>query len=1579
MSKTKASDEPAAKMRKGALTVAQINADELTFLANRFWAPDTVGNHESYNPSVIEEIYRREICESRFSMRRIMMLEFSQYLENYLWPNYCGEKSTRAHLMSIVVMLNEKFREKVEVWQIFDNRADQFPIFFQNVLEACLEEITVTPFNMREQTSLLVFLNHCFNSMEVELCRNQAKRLVSLAMWSCLQPRRREQELKEIPEWKKFWKRLQKRDKPEMKEKFEWERHFLQNLMIKFMNILELIPVEGPVCEETVRYCERFLEFLIDLEALLPTRRFFNTVMDDCHVVVRCSMAPLLQRAEGNLFAQLLDMLKFYARFEINDETGDPLTDHDMTQVHYSKIKALQKAAFAKFPDLRLFALSNVANVDTRESLEKHFGALDGKSLKEIACYLNLVPEELAPPFDWHRLDEPFLRELLISRHERRVSQLESLNEMPLYPTEEIIWNENIVPTEYYSGEGCLALPKLNLQFLTLHDYLLRNFNLFRLESTYEIRQDIEDAVSRMLPWQSEEGDVVFGGWARMALPIQSFAVVEVSKPHIGEKKPSRVRADVSVTLNVRKEIQEEWENLRKHDVCFLITVNPTKTIGTKYDYKDHFIPQVGLVHVRGCEIEGMLDANGRVIEDGIEQKPQLTGEQRTYRVWLDSNQYRVDMDGLQAGGDDVYEGFNIIMRRKPKENNFKAVLETIRHLMNTECVVPPWLHDILLGYGDPGAAHYSRMQDQARVMDFNDTFLDIDHVKSSFPEYELVVKETDDIKLVRPFRLTFGDVPEQHAGSSSDEEEDDKKIELPKRILVESYVIPKRGPYKYNEPKKNTIRFTPTQIEAIKAGMQPGLTLVVGPPGTGKTDVAVQIISNLYHNHPQQRTLIVTHSNQALNQLFEKIMALDIDERHLLRLGHGEESLETEKDYSRYGRVNYVLSKRIDLLGQVQRLQDSLGVAGDVAYTCETAGHFYLYQIIARWEKFLNDFRESKEYKNADAFQDEFPFSKFFQDAPQPLFHGSTFEENMDIAHSCYRYISHIFTELEEFRAFELLRSGLDRSKYLLVKEAKVIAMTCTHAALKRKELVNMGFKYDNILMEESAQILEIETFIPLLLQNPMDGYNRLKRWIMIGDHHQLPPVIKNMAFQKYSNMEQSLFTRLVRLGVPTIDLDGQGRARSGICELYKWRYTKLGDLEHISQWPEYVRCNPGFAYDYQLINVEDFNGVGESEPNPYFYQNLAEAEYVVAVFMYMRLIGYPAEKISILTTYNGQKHLIRDVIDARCADNTLIGKPHKVTTVDKYQGQQNDYILLSLVRTKTIGHIRDVRRLVVAMSRSRLGLYIFGRVSLFKNCVELQPAFKLLTKRPLQLQLVSDETFPGQRKMDDDSDQNVVVMKDMTEMAQYVYKYYMEKVNVIREEMEKMKELYEHHQKEQAAKRAEEEETAKKLEEQQTIPQKAKEFVPALICNEIDGVDDIPEKPKRGKKRAAQSVKKVEKEKEAEEEEETSEPESMVAQPTEEMEQQSGEAPMEEADRETEKERDQSEATVEQTTDESGVAEVPSVDEGVVDEEKQKEKLPQTEKVQTTECDDTPMMATETAKEKQMTSEDAELQTEK
>jgi len=573
------------------------------------------------------------------------------------------------------------------------------------------------------------------------------------------------------------------------------------------------------------------------------------------------------------------------------------------------------------------------------------------------------------------------------------------------------------------------------------------------------------------------------------------------------------------------------------------------------------------------------------------------------------------------------------------------------------------------------------------------------------------------------------------------------------KQLTVVPYKALYMGPYPEDKPKLNSVPFTPTQVAAIRSGINPGLTQVVGPPGTGKTDVAVQIMTNLYHNFPGQRTLIITHSNQALNDIFEKIMDRDVNEIHLLRLGRGEEDLDTDKDFSKFGRVNFMLERRIEHLAKVEKLGQSLGLKDDVSYTCETAERFFLFHIQKRWEVFQQALKEedAAEKPSPDRAQRLFPFTLYFSDAPQPLFtEPPDAEEDKRICDGCFRHIQKIFTELEETRAFELLRTSRDRGNYLSMRQARIIAMTCTHAALKRRDLVKQCFQYDNLLMEETAQILEVETFIPMLLQNPdaTTGKSRLKRVILIGDHHQLPPVVKNMAFQKYSHFDQSLFSRFVRLGIPTIDLNFQGRMRPDLAKLYSWKYKELGNLPHTTTRDDMINANPGLAHTTQFIDVPDFNGKGEFEPSPHFTQNLGEAEYCVALFMYMRLMGYPAEKISILATYRGQKHLIRDIIQSRCAWNPKFGSPNKVSTVDKFQGQQNDFVIISMVRTKTVGHIRDVRRLVVALSRARLGLYVFGRKSLFENCYELQPALGQLFAKPVKLQVVPQESQHTKRK---------------------------------------------------------------------------------------------------------------------------------------------------------------------------------------------------------------------------------------
>ena len=91
---------------------------------------------------------------------------------------------------------------------------------------------------------------------------------------------------------------------------------------------------------------------------------------------------------------------------------------------------------------------------------------------------------------------------------------------------------------------------------------------------------------------------------------------------------------------------------LRKHDVCFLISVQAKMGYQEQFDWSKPFVSQVGLKFVRGCEIEGMLDENGRVIEEGPEPKPQFTGNARSFRVWLDTNQYQRDMTKIVEGAE---------------------------------------------------------------------------------------------------------------------------------------------------------------------------------------------------------------------------------------------------------------------------------------------------------------------------------------------------------------------------------------------------------------------------------------------------------------------------------------------------------------------------------------------------------------------------------------------------------------------------------------------------------------------------------------------------------------------------------------------------------------------------------------------------------------------------------------------------------------------------------------------------------------------------------------------------------------
>ncbi|KAI5291499.1 hypothetical protein KEM54_004164 [Ascosphaera aggregata] len=1325
-------------------------------------------------------IVKRELWDpleaENFSLRSLLVLENLHILEKYLWPSYT-EEASNYHVLLIAVIVGVKHRESLPIWGVFEDRPTDFSGLFRRVLSMNLD--FSLPIASRKY--LLQFVISAFQSLESSLIRKECAPLVSVSIWNNLHSEDAQLKLLNQPHGpKKAWKIATKKyDAADAagKARLHFERSWLFSMLVEFIRMLN----DEKQTAEIVHYCEQFMEFLIDIISQLPTRRYVNSLLKDLNLIPIIRLSKAFNEQSNALFRDFHSLLKHFMLFAVEDQSGRHLTVQEVYSNHCRDLAHLQRNAIKHFKDkLTLLALSNYGSIEQREELLSHIGALDDDELKHFSE--NLGFRTVYPNQAGIDCSRQLLTEMLLSHFKIKPSYQETTLKLSVLPTETILYEPVFLRNETFEGSHPLAIPKLSLQYLSMGDFLWRSFLIYRSEAFYDIRNDLEAVVHRMSP-KLANNTVAFDGFSRMAIPIAKPAIIEVGPPDVGSVIPAYVRSEL--TLNVSRlgdRIRREWESLRPGDTVFLLGVQsetPATSLLTRTASK------VGLVHIRTAEIVRILDERGRIFREDDQEQNQEGFRRHTrflrFIVNIDAAAYKADVDNLKKGGIDVYSRINLICRRKGRENNFKSVMESMQALTTADAGLPAWFQDVFLGYGDPTSASHTFLENKIKSIDFRDTFLDWHHLKESFPAHE--VKTIDPETSGPPFVLhMFSENAETAPAKSGQKRRRDKEelTESPSKIIrVSSYRPVNQGPYSVDAPRLNQIRFTPAQVSAIASGVQPGLTVVVGPPGTGKTDVATQIINNIYHNFPQERTLLITHSNQALNQLFQKIVALDIDERHLLRLGRGEEELDTDVSYSKYGRIDTLLEKRVVHLQEVMRLASSIGVEGAHGNTCETAGYFNAVYVQPMWARYWDKVQESDD-KRAVVLSG-FPFYSFFADAPQPLLPDDASEEKLvDIALGCKRHIDRLFSELQDIRPFEILRQQKDKANYLLMKEARIIAMTSTHAAMRRQEIVDLGFRYDNVVIEEAAQITEIESFIPLTLQTPIDGEFPLKRVVLCGDHLQNSPVVRNAAFRHYAKFDQTMFTRLVRLGVPTIMLDKQGRSRPSIADLFRWRYKHLGDLPTIEQNEEFKLANAGLKYDYQFINVPDYQGSGEIMPIPHFIQNLGEAEYAVALYQYMRLLGYPAKRISILATYAGQQSLIKDVLNHRCSKNRLFGLPRVVTTVDKYQGEQNDYVILSLTRTRSVGYLRDVRRLTVALSRARLGLYILGRREVFESCLELKPAFDILFKRPDKLEVVPGELFPAKRLLTDDV--AGTAMESVEHIGQYVYEMTQAKLNDIK-----------------------------------------------------------------------------------------------------------------------------------------------------------------------------------------------------
>jgi superfamily I DNA and/or RNA helicase len=281
------------------------------------------------------------------------------------------------------------------------------------------------------------------------------------------------------------------------------------------------------------------------------------------------------------------------------------------------------------------------------------------------------------------------------------------------------------------------------------------------------------------------------------------------------------------------------------------------------------------------------------------------------------------------------------------------------------------------------------------------------------------------------------------------------------------------------------------------------------------------------------------------------------------------------------------------------------------------------------------------------------------------------------------------------------------------LFGEARVIACTLVGSANHLLE----GQKFGTLFIDEAAQALEAACWIPI---------RRVSRVVLAGDHCQLPPTVKSIAALK-GGLGKTLMERIVENKPEVVTLlKMQYRMNEEIMRFSSdWFYGNM-----VESAPE-VKYRSILDFDIPMTWIDTSKFEIPEDSNVSFKEqfvgesfgriNKAEAELTLLTLeTYFNKIGKQRildERldVGIISPYRAQVQYLRRQIKKK-----EWAKPYRqlisVNTVDGFQGQERDIILISLVRANNdgqIGFLRDLRRMNVAITRARMKLIILGDAS--------------------------------------------------------------------------------------------------------------------------------------------------------------------------------------------------------------------------------------------------------------------------
>lgn len=438
---------------------------------------------------------------------------------------------------------------------------------------------------------------------------------------------------------------------------------------------------------------------------------------------------------------------------------------------------------------------------------------------------------------------------------------------------------------------------------------------------------------------------------------------------------------------------------------------------------------------------------------------------------------------------------------------------------------------------------------------------------------------------------------------------------------------------------------------------------LVHGPPGTGKTTTAIEIIKQ--HIDRGDQVLAVADSNTAVDNMLEFLLE---ENAQAVRVGHPARITPKLREHT----IDNVIEKN-DKYKKSRELREK-------AFELKDKQDELTYPS-GKYRRGMSDEQIKDLAGKGQGSRGVSP------DKIQEMAEAIELEDKID-------------------KLFDKSRQLEDEAVSQVLSAMNVV---CTTNSTAGSEIMS-NQEFDVVVIDEATQTTEPSCLIPMI---------KAEKVIMAGDHKQLPPTIKNQEAAK-RGLEETLFERLAyEYGDKIKDiLTKQYRMHEDIMNFSSEQF-----YEGVLKADESVKQHTLKDLDFDNSQVEDslqnvtnpevpvafinLTGSGASEETKKDSNsklNREEAKYLADLADNFIAGGVEPDQLAIISPYQDQV----DLIDAKLDYDEL-----EIDTVDGFQGREKEVVLISLVRSNrdnNIGFLQDVRRLNVALTRAKRKLVVVG-----------------------------------------------------------------------------------------------------------------------------------------------------------------------------------------------------------------------------------------------------------------------------